>query len=141
VSREPLKLRRTTKLEHPRPRISQRSIIATDKYKIPRDRCPKATESKAVGGTQPTALPSSPHTCRFLGRSSSGCRNDSEGDAIFTDTRSDQRSIAPPPSLSNSFLPRAARQCIRPKRIPLATASDNNDSADAAAMPIPMAVM
>jgi hypothetical protein len=32
-------------------------------------------------------------------------------------------------------------QCIRPKRIPLATASDKNDSADAAAMPIPMAVM
>ena len=48
-----------------------------------------------------------------------------------------QRSIAPPRSLSSSFLPRAARQCIRLKRIPLATASDNNDSADAAAMPIP----
>ena len=37
-----------------------------------------STNSKAVGGTQPTALPSSPLTCRFLGRSSSGCRNDSE---------------------------------------------------------------
>jgi hypothetical protein len=61
-----------------------------------------------------------PHTCRFLGRSSSGCRNDSEGDAIFADTRSDHRSIAPPRSLLSSFLPRAARQCIRLKRIPLA---------------------
>jgi len=44
-----------------------------------------------------------PHTCRFLGRSSPGCRTDSEGDAIFTDGRSDQRSIAPPRSLSGSF--------------------------------------
>jgi hypothetical protein len=47
------------------------------------------------------------------------------------DGRSDQRSTAPPRSLSGSFLPRAARQCIRPKRIPLATACDKNDSADA----------
>ena len=66
MSCEPLKLRRTTKLEHPRPRISQRSIIATYKYKIPRDRCAKATNSKAVGGTQPTALPSSSMRTVFL---------------------------------------------------------------------------
>jgi hypothetical protein len=44
-------------------------------------------------------------------------------------------------SLSSSLLPRAARQCIRAKRSPLATMSEKNDSADAAAMPIPMAVM
>ena len=49
--------------------------------------------------------------------------------------------IAPPRSLPSSFLPRAARQCIRPKRIPLANTSDKNDSAEAAAMPIPMAAM
>jgi hypothetical protein len=39
------------------------------------------------------------------------------------------------------FFPRAARQGIRPKRIPLANTSDKNDSAEAAAMPIPMAAM
>ena len=48
------------KLEHPRSNTKRRQRIAAYNLKIPRERCPKATDSKAVGGTQPTALPSSP---------------------------------------------------------------------------------
>jgi hypothetical protein len=45
------------------------------------------------------------------------------------------------PLIRPTFLSPAARQCIRSKRIPLADTSDKNESADAVAMPMPMAVM
>jgi hypothetical protein len=48
------------KLGYPRSNTNWRSTIALTNIKKHRERCPKATDSKAVGGTQPTALPSSP---------------------------------------------------------------------------------
>jgi len=46
--------------DHPPSNTNQGQSLSLVKIKIARKRCPKATNSKAVGGTQPTALPSSP---------------------------------------------------------------------------------